>query len=366
MKIGINATFLSEKPTGAGRFAIELFKNLSRINKDTIIFSPFIYDDMSLDSVHKVSEAMKGSRGGMGNLYRFLYLNSALPLICKLKKLDVLYCPICEFPFINLVPVVIHIHDLHIIYFPSEFGLATPRLKLALQIIKRSHCRIVVSSEFVKNELTVLGYVKNDRIDVVPLAYSSEIYKPLPQNMRKDFLVRYSLPERYILFVSTLFPYKNLKTLISAFFKIKDKIPHSLVVVGRKEFSEEPMRKDDRLLYMDYVPLNDLPFFYSFADVFVYPSLMEGFGIPPLEAMACATPVISSNRGSLPEVVGDAGILFDPEDANALSELILTVLNNEGLRRELIEKGLNHVKGFSWEKTAEGILRSCEKALKNR
>ena len=110
--------------------------------------------------------------------------------------------------------------------------------------------------------------------------------------------------------MGNLFPYKNIRALAEAFLKIKDRIDHCLVIVGRKEFAAGQLITDERILYMDYVPDEDLPRFYSYADLLVHPSLSEGFGLTPLEAMACGTPVVSSNAGALPEVVGDAGMSF--------------------------------------------------------
>lgn len=363
MKIGINAAFLSEKPTGAASFAQETSRIISEKYKDTIIFSPLIFDAKLSENIYKVPDAVKGSSRLTNSLCRLLYINSVLPLICGLKKVDVLYCPIMEFPFIPIVPVVVHIHDLHFIHFPSDFGLATPRMKISLRLIKRVAKRVVVSSEFIKRELIDMTNIAENMMDVVPLAYNSNLFKPASLEFRNDFLNKYQIDGKYILFVGSLFPYKNLKTLTDAFLRIKNLIPHFLVIVGRREFAAEPLVQDERILYMDYVPADDLPLFYSYADIFIYPSLMEGFGIPPLEAMACGTPVISSNGGSLPEVVGDAAIFFDPLDAEKIAELILSVLNNKQLKNELIRKGFHRVKNFSWEKTSEGILMTCKKAL---
>lgn len=363
MKIGINATFLNEKPTGAASFTQETFRIISEINKETIIFSPLIFDTRLSESIYKVPDSTKGSPRLTNSLCRLLYINSILPLICRLKNIEVLYCPIMEFPFIPSVPVVVHIHDLHFIHFPSDFGLAAPRMKISLRLIKTVAKRAVVSTEFIKKELLEMTNIAENMIDVVPLAYNSNLFRPAPLESKRDFLIKYQIKGEYILFISSLFPYKNLKTLADAFLRIKNLIPHCLVVVGRREFSAGPLVQDERILYMDYVPAHDMPLFYSYADIFIYPSLREGFGIPPLEAMACGTPVISSNGGSLPEVVGDAGILFDPLDSKTLAELTLALINNKPFKKELIEKGFRHIKNFSWEKTSKGILMSCKKAL---
>lgn len=366
MKIGINATFLSEKPTGAAILTVTVSRIMSRHHKEILLFSPFVYHDIPSDLIYKVPEAMKGSQRLSNSLYRIFYINTILPALCKLRHVDVLYCPILEFPFIPLVPLVVHIHDLHFIHFPSEFGLAEPRMKFSLKIIKQIAKRVIVPSQFTKDELLKMTTISETMIDIIPNAYNSNIFKPMPIEMRRDFFNKYELRGKYILFVGSLFPYKNFGTLIEAFLQIKNQIPHSLVIVGRKEFSSEPLMNDKRIRYMDYVPSEDLPLFYSYADLFVHPSLREGFGIPPLESMACGTPVISSNGGSLPEVIGDAGIFFDPQDSSSLSQLILNVINNEKLRKELVEKGFRQAEKFSWNKTAEGILESCEKALKEK
>lgn len=364
MKIGINATFLNEKPTGAAIYTREVSRILAERHKDILFFSPVAYDDIPLEYSCKTPDALKGSPDLSNSLYRAVYINTVLPVMCKLKNIDILYCPILEFPFIPLIPSVVHIHDLHFIHFSAQFGLAALRMKLSLKLVNNTVRRVIVSSEFVKRELIKTAVIEESRIDLIPLAYNSAMFRPMPMEMRKKILHKYNIKGNYILFVGSLFPYKNLKTLMAAFLKIKHQIPQFLVVAGRREFSADPLISDERILYMDYVPAEDLPFLYSYADMFVYPSLMEGFGIPPLEAMACGTPVISSNAGSLPEVVGNAGMLFDPMDADYLSRLIEEVADNEAHRKELAERGLENVKRFSWDKTAEGILRSCEKAIR--
>lgn len=365
MKIGINATFLNEKPTGAAIYTREVSRILAEKHKNMLFFSPIVYDDIPSEYICKTPDTLKGSPALANSLYRAFYINTVIPVLCKLKRVDILYCPILEFPFIPLIPSVVHIHDLHFIHFSSQFGLAAFRMKFSLKLVNKTVRRVIVSSEFVKRELLKTAVIEESRIDVIPLAYNRNMFRPMPMERRKDFLHKYNIKGNYILFVGSLFPYKNLKTLMSTFLKIKHQMPQFLVVAGRREFSEEPLISDDRVLYMDYVAAEDLRSLYSYADLFVYPSFMEGFGIPPLEAMACGTPVISSNGGSLPEVAGDAALLFDPKDSDSLSELMLSVINNKDLRDAMIKKGFENIKRFSWDKTAEGILASCEKAMKD-
>lgn len=366
MKIGINATFLNDKPTGTGIYAKEVTNALIQICKDLIFFSPFNEHEFPSTNHYQVPAIMKGSSSIVNNIFRFFYLNTAIPLLCSSHKVEVLYCPLTEFPFVPIVPTVVHIHDLHPLYYPHEFGLGSTRFRLSLKTINRAARRVVVSSNFVKGELLRITDIDKNNIDVVPLGYNSILFRPKSAEMRNDFFNRYGIQQNYILFVASLFPYKNFKTLEKAFLNIKNQIPHSLIIVGRKDVSIEPLSADRRIIYMDYVPANDLPFFYSYADVFVNPSKSEGFGITTLEAMACGAPVISSNRGALPEVVGTAGILLDPMDSDILGRSIMKVITNNSLRNEFIQKGFEQIKYFSWRKTAEGILNSCEKAIENR
>lgn len=366
MKIGINATFLHEKPTGLGVYTREISLSLSSLHNDLLVFAPIPIKGLSTGSIFRVNQAIKGSMDFKNNLLRFLYLNSLLPAHCIRKGIDVLFCPMLEFPFIPAVPVIVQLHDFHPAQFAFQFKRAAAHFRFSLQMMKKIAARVTVSSAFVKQQLLEATAFPEEKIDIVPLAYNSSLFRPFDPGMKPTFLDKYSITGEYILYVGNLFPYKNIQSLVNAFLRIKDRIPHFLVIVGRKEFASGSLTEDSRIIYTDYVPEEDLPKFYSYADLLVHPSLSEGFGMAPLEAMACGTPVLSSNGGSLPEVVGEAGILFDPLDDCRLSELILQVLGSEALQRELTEKGFARAKTFSWENTARGLLQSCRKAVRAR
>jgi glycosyltransferase involved in cell wall biosynthesis len=365
LKIGINATFLNEKPTGVGVFTREVSIRLCALNKNTCVFTS-VSLETSKECIKKTPVFIRGSLKITNNLNRFIYINTILPFIARKSGIDVLFCPIMEYPFISSSHLIVTVHDLHPVYFPEQFGLSSDYFKISLRLLPRLAHRVIVPSNFVKKELLKVLDINSESIDVIPLGYNAAIFNPQSDEMRLEFLKSYGIKGPFILFVGSLFPYKNIKVILKAFMDIKGKIPHSLIIIGRKELSLEPFQENERVRYLDYVGNYELPKFYSYADLLVHPSLTEGFGMTILEAMACGTPVISSKGGSLPEVVGDAGILFDPEDSNKLSELILTVINNEGLRKDMIEKGFRNVKKFSWDITAEGILKSCENALKEK
>jgi glycosyltransferase involved in cell wall biosynthesis len=362
MKIGISATFLNESPTGVGVFTKEVSERLCAFRRDTVVYTSVTLNG----SIKRTPVSLKGSVRFANNLKRFLYTNLLLPFKLKKSKIDVLYCPIMEFPFAPVVPQVTTVHDLHPVYFPEQFGYAASHFKVSLRLLPFMARRIVVPSRFVKKELLKAVRLDAEAVDVVYAGYNSSLFMPRGEEMRKEFLERYPIRTPYILFVGSLFPYKNVKVLLKSFINVKSRIPHSLIIVGKKEVSREPLLEDERILYLDYVSADQLPFFYSYADLLVHPSLCEGFGITILEAMACGTPVISSRGGSLPEVIGDAGILFDPLDSETLGRMILDVITNKGLRNQMRGKGFRQIEQFSWDKTAESIIRSCERAVEGK
>lgn len=359
MKIAINATFLNDRPTGVGNFTIQIACGLSRINDETLVVSPYNIDGCR---IYRCPSSIVGSKRLMNNLYRFIYINSILPDLLSKYTVDVLYCPILEFPFRPFSSrLVVSIHDLHPIYFPEQFGLSALYFKFALNILQKKRSKmVVVPSEFVKGELLKYSELKESQIRVVYNGYDRKRFYPRDASGKRDFLSYWGLGEGYILFVGSLFEYKNLKTLVSAFREIKSEIPYLLLVIGNKEVASEPLPQDDRIVYLDYVDHELLPLFYSYAEVFVHPALFEGFGLAVLEAMACGTPVVSSKGGSLPEVCRDSAILFEPTDTDALADALLKVLGNRTLREQLVVKGLSNVEDFSWDKTSQYIYSICK------
>jgi len=286
------------------------------------------------------------------------------PWEIKRHRLDLLHVPASVGPMWVQCPLVVSIHDLSIYRYPDFFRPANRHyLQAFTRATARRADRILASSEHTRRDVIDILSVPPERVEVVHLGIDERMMRPQTDAQRMEqFRRRRSLPERIILFVGTLEPRKNLPTLIAAYGRLvaRHHIPHTLVVAGGKgwyyEHIEEAVQRlglTERVIFPGYVPDEELPMWYSAADLFVYPSLYEGFGFPPLEAMACGTPVVVADTSSLPEVVGRAGLLFPPDDVEALAEIMYHMLEDEGLRARCRAEGLDRAQSFTWRHVAE-------------
>ena len=226
--------------------------------------------------------------------------------------------------------------------------------------------RIITISKFSKNEIIkYLGYPENRIYIIYPAVNHDHYYRKRDREILKKHDILEN--EKIILYVGSEMPRKNIPFLIKAFAKLKNMLPDiKLFKIGspqwpgaRKELLKlrEKLKLQKDVIFIGYALEEELPRWYNAADLFIFPSFYEGFGLPPLEAMACGTPVITSNTSSLPEVVGDAGIMIDPYDVDGLAKVMYEVLTNDSLREDMIKKGLKRAKMFSWKESAEKILK---------
>jgi glycosyltransferase involved in cell wall biosynthesis len=231
---------------------------------------------------------------------------------------------------------------------------------------------VLVYSEYVKAQLIQMLGIEESRIRITPLAPGPR-FKPLARECLRPALSRAGLGNApYILNVSTLDPRKGHLTLLRAYARLRrlePALPHKLVLIGANWKGHQTVLEaipalglDGHVLHLGYVDQPEV--FYAGADLFVFPSLAEGFGLPPLEAMACGTPVVCSDATSLPEVVGDAGLLVSPQDETALCEALRRALTDRALHGALREKGLRRAADFSWQRTARETLAACERAYR--
>jgi glycosyltransferase involved in cell wall biosynthesis len=233
--------------------------------------------------------------------------------------------------------------------------------------------------------IVVSKHIKEDLIDFMPHARNkiAVIYEGVDECFRRineereiaTFRHRYNLKEKTILYLGSTRPHKNLLRLIRAFGKLlsQSDIDCQLVVAGEKDKNLLVLRNltnelglSNRIIFLNHLSQEELLLLMNTADIFVFPSLYEGFGLPPLEAMACGTPVIASNVASMPEVIGDAAILVNPEDEQEIASAMLRLLKDNGLRQELVKKGYQRIRTFTWKNTAEKTIEVYQKVMAER
>jgi len=346
--IVINARFLTQKITGTQRYAVEVSKILSELNINTIFVSP--------NNVINEDIAYKLNFQKIGKFTGHLWEQFDLPFF--LKKIG---NPLLV-NFVNTAPLfyknqVVTIHDLAFLRHPEWFSKKFYLFyKFLIPKVAHSALKVITVSNFSKKEIISLLKIPEKKIEVVYGAVNKK-FKPF-----------YGEKENYILTVASLDPRKNFRNLILAFTKLKLR-DYKLIIVGRKNriFSNKELNflitKISNIEFTGYISEEELIKLYQKAKLFIYPSLYEGFGLPPLEAMACGCPVVVSNVASLPEVCGDAAYYVDPYDVENIAEGMYKVLTDKVLRESLIKKGLERVKQFSWEKTAREILKVIESLL---
>ena len=273
-------------------------------------------------------------------------------------------------PFFSSVPVVVTIHDIIPHVFPKHYlGNVLERIyyELAIRVsIQRSH-KIITISEFSKQELMKHYGVKPDKIAITLLAYNRAFRKIDNAMLLKPVKEKYNLNDKYLLAIGGSEYRKNMQQLINVYQRHFSGAYKLIVVGGKWRDVDLPGKyaSDKNIRFLTNIPEEDLIAIYNMAEVFVFPSFYEGFGIPVLEGMACGVPVITSNVSSMPEVGGDAAVYFNPYDENDMAAKIESVLNNEMLRKEMIAKGLQKVKEYSWEKCAKETLQIYKEVLDN-
>ena len=362
MQIAVEARYLAGNRTGVGRYLLNLLRFLPQLSNE---HEYFLYSDRLMeqpivdDNIHY--RILKG--------HRLLWKHILLPIEQRKKQIDLMFIPSYSAPLLNLGKTIVTIHDLIATRHP-EWTTKSQSLRFAtvVKYAARKADYIIAVSEMTRKDILELTGVPEDKVKVIYEGVDEHFLK-LPSNKLEEFRNKYKLDQPYILYVGSIHPRRNIKRLIEAFIYLKKekRIEHKLVLIGLvlqqgsqlKDWISESQLEDQILTY-GFVPDDDLVKFYNFADIFIYPSLYEGFGLPILEAMACETPVITSNTSSLPEVAGDTAILIDPCDVKQIADAINQLIDDSSLREKLIARGKERCKQFSWRQAAVETLRLFE------
>lgn len=370
MRIAIDARSVFPGRGGIGQYTQNLAANLARVDptNEYLLFCCTAKGNMRIAQGPNVREAVFET-GMMDVMWEQLTLPNELTH----AGVDLYHSPMFALPAIRVCPMVVTIHD---VVFETHLEWVDERLCYYLRKWARFSAkqakRIITVSEFSKQEIVRTYGVAEDRVDVTYEAADPRFYPIEDREMLRQVTAKHGLPQEFLLYVGSLEAKKNVENLLAAFRKAKAdaKLADQLVLVGGKggqamdvdALLEKHECRDDVVL-TGYVPDQDLPWVYNAAKAFIYPSLYEGFGLPPLEAMACGVPVICANATSLPEVVGDAAVLVESKDVAEMASAIANVLGDETVRSDLRDKGLARAAAFSWEKTAKQTLEVYRRVM---
>ncbi len=367
MKIGIDIRCLTEPQySGISEYTYNLLNNLFKIDSQNqyflfynsakkIILPKFDFNNVIIKGFHYPNKLFNLS-------LRFLKIAEIDKMI---GGVDLFLIP--NFLFLNLSPdckKVLIVHDLSFELYP-EFFTFKKRLWHKLTNPKRlcqQADKIIAISQNTKNDLVNLYQIPTEKIEVIYPGISDVFFQPINEAEKIRVRDKYCLPKDYIFYLGNLEPRKNLESLILALEKIKDRDIH-LVIAGGQAWKykniyniwQKSLAKK-RIKFLGYIDSANRAALYSLAKIFVYPSIYEGFGLPVVEAMACGTPVISSFSSSLPEAVGDSGLMVDPNNFNDLAQVINQLLTDQKLTQDLINKGKKRASQFNWSITTQRLL----------
>lgn len=368
MRIGIDYTPALRERAGIGRFTRELVRALSKLDKEHEYVLVRTRDSGTLQGQDwpgnfRICTLPLGQRAAAWMWHR---LHLPLPLDLFTGPLDLFHATDYTLPPLRRGRAIVTVHDLSFLRYPE---CAPPALVQYLtRAVPKAAQRadlVLVDSFFTKGEIVDLLGLPEENIEVVYGGVGPQFVPGEEGEATRRVLQQYHLDHPFLLTLGTLEPRKNMAGLLEAYALLRREadLEHHLLIGGGKGWlyqdifrQVEQLGLEDTVRFLDYVPEEDLPALLSSAALFVYPSLYEGFGLPPLEAMACGTPVVASNASSLPEVLGDAALMVEPTSAPALASAIYRVLVDDELRGSLVDKGKVRASRFTWAAAAQKLL----------
>jgi len=381
MKIGINTYFFKFPSSGSGQYLLHLLQALAEVDQENeyILLGPLPNSEKTgtfLKFQHVETQVPRLARSN-ASIEKLMWEQFTAPFAADKAGVDLLHIPYFAPPFFPRSPGVITIHDVIPLRLPQY--RTDPKMKAYLQLITRAARKatlIITISQHAKRDMIDALKLPAERIRVIYEAAGDE-YKPISDlAVLSKARAYYGLHGRYILYLGGLDQRKNVPQLVRAFAQLYRQLGDSelqLLIAGNPDKLNGSLFPDPRPIAADlgitsqiiyrFIEEEDKPAIYSEASVFVFPSLYEGFGLAPLEAMSCGTPVICSNRTSLPEVVGDAAINLDPDNIREMVEAMHSVLTNSELRADLHVRSLQRAAQFNWRHTASETIATFEEAF---
>ncbi len=350
----INLSCLTAKPTGLATYSMNIFPELQRLNPTLLVpqsIPPY--------KCYQVPQNLSSDQGTKGHIRRLAWTQLQLPQICRKLRSRLLFSPIPEAPLFSGCRYVVTVHDLIPLRFPVKYSRLTAYFRYYVPRVLEQSEHIICDSESTAKDVTNFFNIPYNKITPILLAHDANNFRVLDLHT-----------SNYFLYIGRHDPYKNLQRLILAFAALPNYKEYELWIAGPsdrrytsiiKAFIEE--KNIQNVKFLDYVDYRELPVLINRAIALVFPSLWEGFGLPVLEAMACGTPVITSNLSSLPEVAGDAAILINPYNVEEITEAMQAVAGDAGLRNKLRLAGLARSKQFSWTKTGQATANVLQRYL---
>lgn len=376
--LGFSGLFLARPATGSGQYARQLLRELARLFPGPItVFCP---DRASAQAGEELLRERDDSRCSVvvvtpplaGNLGKLWFEQVGLPWAARARRVELLHVPYFGPPLWAPCPVVVTVHDVIPLALPEHRGPLTVRAYTALAAASTKRARLIVTdSLFSKQEITRLLGVPLERTRAIYLACAERFLAPVSSEEQERVRRRYELSPPFILYLGSFAPRKNVPALLRAWATASTE-GWTLVLAGEMTGTErmqltrlaEELGIAGGVRFLGYVAEEEKPALYSLAELFVFPSRYEGFGLPPLEAMACGTPVLCARATSLHEAVGDAAVLFDPDDPQELAQQLRALLEDTGRREALRERGRQWARRFSWRQTALETLAAYREALR--
>jgi glycosyltransferase involved in cell wall biosynthesis len=388
VRIGINALFLQKPATGMGQHLLHLLEGLDSLDeKDQqyVLLAPRFRRAYTVrapqlsDRFREVEVVSTLARLGE-NVEQLWWEQAGIVRAGAREHIDLLHCPYWSNPLWSPWPTVVTVHDVIQFVLPEYAWRKISRVYFGLvsRAARRAEAIITVS-ERSKEDIVNLLAVPPERIHVIGNAVDDSFYPVRDAWLLGAVRERYGIGSRFILYFGGFDLRKNVPRLIEAYARLPEHVrrEYQLVIAGRYQHLGHPLFPDPRatvqrlglegnVIFTGQIREQDKAPLYSAATVFAFPSLYEGFGIPVLEAMACGTPVVTSNRSALPEVAGDAGLLVDPYDTEAISAGLADLVEQQTLRDEQARRGLDRARKFTWRQVAEQTVRVYRQVVDSR